>query len=153
VKLILWAASTATDTDFTGKLVDVHPDGRAYNLCEGILRARYRHGLDKPALLKPGQPQRFEIDLWVTSNLFQRGHRIRLEISSSNFPRFDRNPNSGKPFGTDTELLTAQQTIFHELGHASHLLLPVIPRNLYNAAGLPASPFRTDDWSGVTDRH
>lgn len=128
VKLILWASSSARDTDFTGKLVDAHPDGRAYNLCEGILRARYRNGLDKPALLEPGKPERFEIDLWVTSNLFKRGHRIRLEVSSSNFPRFDRNPNSGNPFGTDTELLAAKQTAFHDRRHPSHLLLPVIPR-------------------------
>lgn len=128
VKLVLWAASSARDTDFTGKLVDVHPDGKPYNLCEGILRARYRRGLNQPALLKPGQPQRFEIDLWVTSNLFQRGHRIRLEVSSSNFPRFDRNPNSGRPFGTDTEMLSARQTVFHDRKHPSHLLLPVIPR-------------------------
>ncbi len=128
VKLVLWAASTALDTDFTGKLVDVHPDGKAYNLCEGILRVRYRKGLNKPALLKPGQPQRLEIDLWVTSNLFQCGHRIRLEVSSSNFPRFDRNPNSGKPFGTDTEMLRATQTVLHDRKHPSHLVLPVIPR-------------------------
>jgi len=128
VKLILHAASSAPDTDFTAKLVDVHPDGRAYNLCDGIVRARYRHGLDKPALLEAGKPEQFEIDLWVTSNLFLRGHRIRLEVSSSNFPRFDRNPNSGKPFGTDTDLLTAHQTVFHEAARPSHLLLPVIPR-------------------------
>ncbi|HWI57659.1 MAG TPA: CocE/NonD family hydrolase [Bacillota bacterium] len=128
VKLILFAASSARDTDFTAKLVDVHPDGKPFNLCDGILRARYRQGRDKPALLEPGQVQRFEIDLWVTSNLFQRGHRIRLEVSSSNFPRFDRNPNSGKPFGTDTDLLSATQTIVHDSQHPSHLLLPVIPR-------------------------
>jgi uncharacterized protein len=128
IKLILWAASSARDTDFTGKLVDVHPDGKPYNLCEGILRARYRNGLEQPSLLEPGKAERFEIDLWVTSNLFQRGHRIRLEVSSSNYPRFDRNPNSGKPFGTDTELLAAKQTILHDAKHASHLLLPVIPR-------------------------
>ncbi len=128
VKLVLWAASSARDTDFTGKLVDVHPDGKAYNLCDGIVRAQYRNGTDKPALLEPAKATRFEIDLWVTSNLFQRGHRVRLEISSSNFPRFDRNPNSGKPFGTDTELLSARQTVFHDREHASHLLLPVIPR-------------------------
>ena len=128
VKLVLYAASSAQDTDFTGKLVDVHPDGKAYNLCEGILRASYRQGLNKSVLLKPGKAQLFDVDLWVTSNLFQRGHRIRLEVSSSNFPRFDRNPNSGKPFGTDTELLAASQTIFHDRQHPSHLLLPVIPR-------------------------
>ncbi len=128
VKLILWAASSARDTDFTGKLVDVHPDGKAYNLCDGIIRAQYRNGMDKPTLLEPGQATRFDIDLWVTSNVFKRGHRIRLEVSSSNFPRFDRNPNSGKPFGTDTELLTAHQTVFHDGEHASHLVLPIIPR-------------------------
>jgi hypothetical protein len=128
VKLILWAASSAKDTDFTGKLVDVHPDGKAYNLCDGIVRAQYRNGADKPALLEPGKPTEFDIDLWVTSNLFKQGHRIRLEVSSSNFPRFDRNPNSGKPFGTDTELLPAKQTILHDRDHSSHLVLPVIPR-------------------------
>jgi len=128
VKLILWAASSARDTDFTGKLVDVHPDGKAYNLCDGIVRAQYRNGTDKPALLEPGKATQFEVDLWVTSNLFRQGHRIRLEVSSSNFPRFDRNPNSGKPFGTDTELLSARQTILHDRDHASHLVLPVIPR-------------------------
>ena len=128
VKLVLHAASSARDTDFTAKLVDVHPDGKSFNLCDGIIRARYRKDLGKEALLEPGKPEQFEIDLWVTSNLFKRGHRIRLEVSSSNFPRFDRNPNSGRPFGTDTELLTARQTIFHDGERPSHLLLPIIPR-------------------------
>jgi hypothetical protein len=128
VKLVLHAASSARDTDFTAKLVDVHPNGKAYILCAGIIRARYRRDLAKEALLEPGKAERFEIDLWVTSNLFKRGHRIRLEISSSNFPRFDRNSNSGKPFGTDTKLLSAKQTIFHAADHPSHLVLPVIPR-------------------------
>ena len=128
VKLVLWAASSARDTDFTGKLVDIHPDGKAYNLCDGIIRAQYRAGMDKPTLLEPDKATRFEIDLWVTSNSFQHGHRVRLEVSSSNFPRFDRNPNSGKPFGTDTELLSAHQTIFHDRDHPSHLVLPIIPR-------------------------
>lgn len=128
VKMILYAASSARDTDFTAKLVDVHPDGKAYNLCDGIIRSRYRNGMEKPALLEPDKAERFEIDLWVTSNFFKRGHRIRLEVSSSNFPRFDRNPNSGKPFGTDTEMLTAKQTVFHDTERPSHLILPVIPR-------------------------
>ena len=127
VKLVLWAATSAEDTDFTAKLVDVHPDGKAYNLCDGILRARYREGLAQPRLVTPGEAQRYEIDLWVTANLFKAGNRIRLEISSSNFPRFDRNPNSGKPFGTDTELRKATQSIYHEKARASHLILPVIP--------------------------
>ena len=91
-------------------------------------RALPEQDLAKEALLEPGKAEQFEIDLWVTSNLFKRGHRIRLEVSSSNFPRFDRNPNSGKPFGTDTELLSAKQTIFHDAEHPSQLVLPVIPR-------------------------
>ncbi len=86
--------------------------------------------MDKPRLLEPGAVERYEIDLWVTANLFQPGHRIRLEVSSSNFPRFDRNPNSGEPFGTDTELLKAAQTVYHDAARPSHLLLPVIPRGL-----------------------
>ena len=128
VKMILHAASSAPDTDFTAKLVDVSPDGKAFNLCDGILRARYRKGMEKAVMLEPGKADQFEIDLWVTSNVFKQGHRIRVEVSSSNFPRFDRNPNSGKPFGTDTELLSAKQTIFHDGAHPSQLVLPVIPR-------------------------
>ena len=128
VKMILYAASSAEDTDFTAKLVDVHPDGKAYNLCDGIIRARWRNSETEPELIEPGQAYRYEIDLWVTSNVFNAGHQIRVEISSSNFPRFDRNPNSGLPFGTDTELNVATQTIFHGPDQASHLLLPVIPR-------------------------
>jgi len=129
VKMVLFASSTTPDTDFTAKLVDVYPDGRAINLCEGIIRARYRNSDTDPSLIEPQQIYRYEIDLWVTSNVFLPDHRIRLEISSSNFPRFDRNPNSGKQFGTDTELLQATQTIYHDPGHPSHLLLPVIPRD------------------------
>jgi hypothetical protein len=128
VKLLLWAASEARDTDFTAKLVDVYPDGKAYNVCDGILRARYRQGRDKPGLLEPGKAEQFEIDLWVTANVFLQGHRIRLEVSSSNFPRFDRNPNTGHAFGADAELVSAKQTIFHDREHPSHLLLPIIPR-------------------------
>jgi putative CocE/NonD family hydrolase len=108
--------------------VDVFPDGKAINLCDGIIRARFREGLDKPNLLEPGKPSRFEMDLWVTSNVFQRGHRIRLEIASSNFPRFDRNPNTGAEFGTDLVLKPAKQTVWHDGMRPSHLVLPVIPR-------------------------
>lgn len=129
VTLVLYASTTAEDTDFTGKLVDVHPDGRAINLCEGIIRARYRESITEPALIEPGQIYRYEIDLWVTSNVFKKGHRIRLEVSSSNFPRFDRNPNTGKPFGGDTEMRKATQTIFHDEERPSHLVLPIIPRS------------------------
>jgi putative CocE/NonD family hydrolase len=128
VKLVLWAASSARDTDFTAKLLDVYPEGKAYNLCDGIIRARYRNDRQKPALLEPGKVEQFEVDLWVTSNVFKRGHRVRLEVSSSSFPRFDRNPNTGNPFGSDTNLLSANQTIYHDREHPSHLVLPVIPR-------------------------
>ena len=126
--MILYAATSAKDTDFTAKVVDVHPNGKAYNLCDGIVRARWRNSRSKPDLIEPDKTYRYEIDLWVTSNLFKPEHRIRVEISSSNFPRFDRNPNSGLPFGSDTELLRATQTIFHGAERASHILLPIIPR-------------------------
>jgi len=128
VKLVLWAASSARDTDFTAKLVDLHPTGQAYNLCDGIIRARYRNARQKPSLLTPRNSERFEIDLWVTSNVFKRGHSIRLEVSSSNFPRFDRNPNTGNPFGADTNLVSATQTVLHDREHPSSLILPIIPR-------------------------
>jgi len=128
VKMILHAATTVKDTDFTAKLVDVHPDGKAYNLCDGIIRARWRNSRSKAELVEPGKIEKYEIDLWVTSNLFKTGHKIRVEISSSNFPRFDRNPNSGGPFGEDIKVFPATQTIHHDAEHASHILLPIIPR-------------------------
>ena len=128
VRVFLHAASSARDTDFTAKLVDVHPDGKAYNLCDGIIRARCRESLTAPTLIEPGRTYRYEIDLWVTSNLFKPGHRLRVEISSSNFPRFDRNPNTGHDFGADAELAKASQTILHDREHPSHILLPIIPR-------------------------
>jgi len=127
VKVILYAASSACDTDWTAKLVDVHPDGRPFNLCDGIIRARYRESPLNPMLIQPGKIYCYEIDLWVTSNVFLAGHRIRVEISSSNFPRFDRNTNTGEPFGTSTKLIKATQTIYHDVEHPSHILLPVIP--------------------------
>jgi putative CocE/NonD family hydrolase len=129
VKVVLYAATTAKDTDWTAKLVDVHPDGRPYNLCDGILRARYQDSKDHPNLIQPGKIYRYEIDLWVTSNAFLPGHKIRIEISSSNFPRFDRNLNTGEPFGTGTKWIKATQTIYHDKEHPSHVLLPVIPRS------------------------
>ncbi len=127
VKVVLYSTSSATDTDWTAKLVDVHPDGRPFNLCDGILRARYRESADEPTLIEPGKRYRYEIDLWVTSNAFLPGHKIRVEISSSNFPRFDRNPNTGHPFGADVELQKADQTVHHTGEYASHIVLPVIP--------------------------
>jgi putative CocE/NonD family hydrolase len=126
VKVQLWACSSAPDTDFVARLVDVYPDGRAYNLTDGIIRARYRAG--RPAiLLEPGRPYPFDLDLWATSNVFKAGHRIRLQICSSNFPRWDRNPNTGHPFGRDAELCVAEQTILHDADHPSHIVLPIVP--------------------------
>ena len=128
IEMRLWASSSATDTDFTAKLVDVFPDGTARALTDGILRARYRGGKTAPAPLTPGQAIELTIDVGVTSNVFAAGHRIRLEVSSSNFPRFDRNPNTGAPFGESGELRSAQQTVFHDARRPSRLILPVVPR-------------------------
>ncbi len=128
VSVTLYASSSAPDTDFTAKLVDVHPDGKAYNLADGIIRARYRDSFAEPALMEPGTVYEFTIDLWATSNLFKQGHRIRVDISSSNFPRYDRNPNTGHEFGEDAEMQTARQTIYHSRQYPSHIVLPVIPR-------------------------
>ncbi len=128
VSVELWASSSAVDTDFTAKLVDVHPDGYAMNLLDGIIRARYRDSASDPELMEPGRPYRFTIDLWNTSNVFLPGHRIRLEISSSNFPRFDRNLNTGAAFGVGTSGPVAHQTVFHTADRPSAVVLPVIPR-------------------------
>lgn len=128
VKLTLWAATSAPDTDFTAKLVDIYPDGYARNLTDGIIRARYRQGTDRPRPITPGEVCEYRIDLWSTSNLFRRGHRIALEVTSSNFPRFDRNPNTGHPLGADAELRPALQTIYHDRARPSRLSLPIVPR-------------------------
>ena len=124
----LFASSTAVDTDFTAKLVDVWPDGYAHNLQDGIVRARYRTSAAEPSFLEPGRVYDFEIDLWSVSHLVKNGHRLRLEVSSSNFPRFDRNPNTGAPIGQDARLESARQTVHHSTAHPSHVVLPVIPR-------------------------
>ena len=127
VKAVIHAASSARDTDFTAKLVDVYPNGFAMNVAQGIQRARYRDSWEEPTLLEPGKVYEYTIDLWSTGNRFQKGHCIRLEIASSNFPQFDRNPNTGNPFGQDAELQKAEQTVYHDETHPSHILLPVIP--------------------------
>ncbi len=128
VRVVLWAATDAADTDWTGKLVDVWPSGRAINLCDGIIRARFRNGFDEERLLEPGgEAQRYEIDLMATGNTFLAGHRIRVEISSSNFPRFDRNPNTGVPIGSDAIVRRAHQAVLHDSARPSHIVLPVIP--------------------------
>ncbi len=127
VTLDLFAKSSAADTDFTAKLVDVWPNGFAQNLTEGILRARYRNASTAVRLV-PDKVYEYEIDLWATSNVFLKGHRIRLEVSSSNFPRFDRNLNTGKDAGSSSEFVRAENTILHDREHPSSLLLPVVPR-------------------------
>lgn len=126
IEVKLWAASDAVDTDFVATLVDVHPDGFARNLVDGIIRARYRKG-DQPELLEPGQVYEFTLNLWSTANVFKAGHRIRLDLTSSNFPRWDRNPNTGEPLGSSAEMRPARQTIFHDVEHPSCVVLPVIP--------------------------
>jgi putative CocE/NonD family hydrolase len=128
VRLRLFASSSARDTDFTAKLCDVYPDGRSMNIAEGVLRARFRERRwEAPRLMKPGTVYEFPIDLQATSNVFRRGHHIRLDIGSSNFPLWDRNLNTGNDPATDTEMRRARQTIHHDAAHPSHLILPVIP--------------------------
>lgn len=124
----LYAASSAPDTDFTAKLVDVRADGYAQNLADGIIRARYRESRARPSPITPGAIYEYTIDLWSTSFVFRPGHRIRVEIASANFPRFDRNPNTGRALFADAELQAATQTIYHDAAHPSHIVLPVIPR-------------------------
>ncbi len=126
VTLQLYASSSAVDTDFTAKLVDVWPNGYAQNLTEGILRGRYRDSQEKPTPMEPGKVYALQIDLWSTSNVFLKGHKIRVEISSSNFPRFDRNLNTGKTAATDQTSVKATNTIYHDAKHPSALLLPIV---------------------------
>ena len=126
VNAVLHAASSAVDTDFTVKLCDVAPDGTAINITEGIIRARYRESLEREVMLEPNAIYEFTIAAGVACHRFAAGHRVRVEVSSSNFPHFDRNPNNGKPFGEDDELVTASQTVFHDSARPSHIELPVV---------------------------
>jgi putative CocE/NonD family hydrolase len=129
----LWASSDGPDTDFTAKLVDVYPpsadftDGLALNIADGIVRARYRQSRAKAVMLEPGQPYEFTIELYPTSLVFMPGHRIRLDISSSNFPRFDVNPNTGEPLNASSGWRVAANTIFHDGDHPSRIILPIVP--------------------------
>jgi len=127
IKAILYVSSTAKDTDFTAKLVDVYPDGTAYNVQEGILRMRYRTDFLKKVWMEKEHIYRIEIDMQMTSNYFKKGHCIRLEIASSNFPRFDRNLNTGGNNYDETEWKIAKNTVHHSKEHASFLLLPIVP--------------------------
>jgi putative CocE/NonD family hydrolase len=133
ISVRLWVASSAPDTDFTAKLVDEHPpnpdypDGFAMNLADGILRLRYRNGFEAGEALTPGEVYAITIEPQATSNLFRAGHRIRIDVSSSNFPHFDVNPNTGGPLGVEREYRIAHQSVFHDAARASHVVLPVIP--------------------------
>jgi putative CocE/NonD family hydrolase len=125
VKVKLWASSTATDTDFTAKLTDVYPDGRSMVVLDGILRASHRASMETSEPLEPDKIYEMEIDLGSTSLVVGPGHRVRLAISSSNSPRFEPNPNTGKPAGVDDKTQVATNTIYMNASHPSHILLPV----------------------------
>ena len=128
VKVTLYASSSAVDTDFTALLADVDPSGYARFLTDGIVRARYRNSTTHAEPIEPGKIYQYSIDLWATANLFKAGHRIRLYVSSSNFPRFDRNLNTGEPIGASSRLVKANQKIYHDAKYPSALVLPLIPR-------------------------
>jgi putative CocE/NonD family hydrolase len=136
----LWAASNSPDTDFTAKLIDVYPPttdfpaGVDFNIADSIVRARYHNGLGKAELLQPGRPYEFTIEMYPTSLLFKRGHRIRLDISSSNFPRFDVNPNTGEALNGNRRWRIAENTIYSDAQHPSHIILPVIPARIQETA-------------------
>jgi putative CocE/NonD family hydrolase len=127
----LFVASSSKDTDFVVRLLDVHPDGRAFNLMSPtveVVRARYREGEDRVTLLEPGKVASLRFDRLVTSNVFRAGHRIRIHVTSSLFPHFDRNPNTGEPVGKSARTELARQEIHHSAHRASKIVLPVIPR-------------------------
>jgi putative CocE/NonD family hydrolase len=129
VRVDLYASSSAPDTDFMAKLVDVYPSGFVQRLCDGMVRARFREGMDRPSLIKPGKIYKFSIDCWNTCHVFKTGHRIGLEISSSAFPKYDKNLNTGAPLGITTEMKVAEQQIYHDAEHPSAVILPVIPHS------------------------
>jgi uncharacterized protein len=126
VQVVLYTSTSARDTDFWAQLTDVFPNGFSMHLTEGILRGRYCKSLEVPELLEPGKVYEFKIDLWITSNLFLRGHKIRLDVSSSSFPKYDRNPNTGHQFGKDAETAVANQRVFHSREFPSYVVLPIV---------------------------
>jgi putative CocE/NonD family hydrolase len=132
LRMYLYASSTATDTDFVARVSDVFPDGRAVQIQSGILRTRYRNLEGEPELLVPGEVYRFDIDLWATANRFKAGHRVRVDISSADFPHFDRNSNRG---GAPGEPIRAQQTIYHDRRYPSHLMVTVLGKHEFAKAG------------------
>jgi putative CocE/NonD family hydrolase len=124
----LHAASSARDTDWTAKILDVHPDGFAQRLNDGIVRARFRRSMKEESFLEPGRAESYDIDAWSTCVSLGEGHRLRLEISSSAFPKFDRNLNTGGRIGMETKGIAAEQTVYHDREHPSRVLIPVVPR-------------------------
>ena len=125
VKAVLYAMSSAPDTDWVVRLCDVWPDGRSLSVCDGILRARYRDSFAQPTLMQPGQVYRFETDLQATAQVFAAGHQLRVEVTSSDFPGYDRNLNTGGVFALETQGQVANNTLFHDGPRASHILLPI----------------------------
>ena len=128
IKAIIYVSSDCIDTDFTATLTDIEVNGKAIALCEGIVRARFRNGTDNPKMLKPNEIYEVEIDMWNTSNLFKKNHMICLEISSSNFPRYNRNLNTGGNIEKGFEMKKANQKIYHGSEYPSRLVLPIIPK-------------------------
>ncbi len=128
VEARLYAASSARDTDFTIKLIDVYPDGKALNVTEGIVRARFRNSIwDAPSLIEPRKIYEYKIELLPIAIIFKKGHRVRIHVSSSSWPLWDRNQNTGNPIGMDAGMIVAQQTIYHDADRPSRLILPIIP--------------------------
>jgi putative CocE/NonD family hydrolase len=128
LRVHLSAASSARDTDFMAKVIDVWPNEFAQRLNDGMVRARFREGMDKPSLIEPGRVYSYDLDLWNTCQLYQKGHRIRVEVSSSAFPKYDRNLNTGEALGQTTQMAVAQQKIYHDREHPSYVILPIVPR-------------------------
>jgi putative CocE/NonD family hydrolase len=130
IDLSLYFSTDVTDTDFFATISDVYPDGRSILITEGAVRTRFRESLEHPKLLMPNETYQVKIPIWETSNVFKKGHRIRLHVTSSNFPRFNRNLNSGKPMAEETEqdIRVAHQVVLHDSKHPSSLVLPFIPR-------------------------
>ncbi len=127
IRVELYGASSARDTDFTAMLLDVWPTGFAQRLCDGMVRARFREGMDRPSLIEPGKVYHYVIDCWNTSHVFKAGHSISVQIASAAFPKFDRNLNTGDPLGQTVETIPAQQRIYHDEAHPSAVILPIIP--------------------------
>ncbi|MFQ5792681.1 MAG: CocE/NonD family hydrolase, partial [Acidobacteriota bacterium] len=127
LRVKLYAASSARDTDWTAKILDVHPRGYAQRLNDGIVRARFRHSMEREEFLEPGESAEYDIDCWSSCIVLEAGHRLRVEISSSAFPKFDRNLNTGGPIGKELGGIVAEQTVYHDRLRPSHVLIPVLP--------------------------